>query len=293
MYCPNCGNKLPEDGSFCPTCGARIAVRSAAQPDSTSQASSDFQQGPSNQSQQAEPVVETPYIPGTQYGHTSQSPRRHSGVVVGIIIAVVALTLITAVVTASCVALSFGARARTTPSIGSLIKTTHDVTFIVSGLDDTDENSSHIPLRITGTDIDGNKIDKTIFLPYSGVDTQLPEGTYEAQVLGSPISSNGTIYEYPTRSIQFKISGLAPNEGYMLPNSKVLKFEAIQPEGMTDEKVQDALSWARKDEESGVDVGKLEEAMKKRRESAEKPQEEESAKPEEEAAPEESAEQPE
>ena len=79
----------------------------------------------------------------------------------------------------------------------------------------------------------------------------------------------------------------------MLPNSKVLEFEAIQPEDMTDEKVQDALSWARKDEESGVDVGKLEEAMKKRRESAEKPQEEESAKPEEEAAPEESAEQPE
>lgn len=293
MYCPNCGNKLPEDASFCPTCGARIAVQSAAQPDPTSQASRDFRQSPADQSQHTEPVVETPYIPGTQYAHTPQPPKRSSGVVVGIIIAVVALTLITAVATVSCVALSFGARARTTPSIGSLIKTTHDVTFIVSGLEDTDENSSHIPLQITGTDIDGNKIDKTIFLPYSGVDTQLPEGTYEAKVLGSPISSNGTIYEYPARSIKFTISDLAPNEGYMLPNSKVLRFSAIRPEDMTDEKVQDALSWARKDEESGVDVGKLEEAMKKRRESAEKPQEEESAKPEEEAAPEESAEQPE
>ena len=302
MYCPNCGNKLPEDARFCPECGKPISMQPAthtnpAQRPAPAQPSSASQPNHEEQTYQMPPAVETPYVPGSQRA-SYQGPvppaqnRSNNGLVVGVIIAVIVLMLITAVATVSCAALSIGGSMGITPSIGSSVHTMHDVTFVTNDFGDYDQNSSRIPVQITGTDVDGNKVDKTIFLAHSGVDTQLAEGTYEARVLGSPIASNGTIYDYPSRAIKFKISNLAPNEAYVLPSSKSFKFSAIDPEDMTDEKVNDALSWARKDEESGVDVGKLEEAIKKRRESAKSPKNEE-AKPEGEgeATPEDSAEQ--
>jgi len=146
-------------------------------------------------------------------------------------------------------------------------QSTHPVTFMVS-IRDYDEDSSRIPVRITGTDINGESVDRTIFLAHSGVDVELLKGRYHAEVLGSPISSKGMIYAVPSTTIDFTLGeDLDPHEGYKMPSSLTLVFVPIDAQNMTDEQINDALTWARKDEESGVDVGKLEAAAKERQQT--------------------------
>jgi hypothetical protein len=146
-------------------------------------------------------------------------------------------------------------------------QSTHPVTFVVN-ISNYDKGSSRIPMHITGTDINGDTVDETIFLAHSGVDVELLKGRYHAEVVGSPISSTGVIYEIPTSTINFTLGDdLDPGEGYRMPNSLALVFTPIDAQNMTDQKIEDALSWARKDEEAGLDIGKLEAAAKARQQS--------------------------
>lgn len=224
------------------------------------------------------PAVETPYIPGENLGPSSGVQQNKNGCAIAAVITAVVLTLLIAIATVSCSVLSLARNVSHDTSWSnpfSFVHTTHPVTFKIMISGEYDQNSSRIPLRITGTDWEGNNVDKTIFLAHSGVDTELPEGTYKAEVLGSPIASNGTIYAIPNRTIEFEISeSLGANEEYTLDNRQMFAFAALAPEEMTDELVNDALQWARKDEDSGVDVGKLEEALKQRRAAAATPNEE-------------------
>jgi hypothetical protein len=173
-------------------------------------------------------------------------------------------------------------------------QSTHPVTFVVS-IPDYDKESSRIPVHLTGMDINGDAVDRTIYLAHSGVDVELLKGRYHAEVVGSPISSTGMIYEIPTSTINFTLGeDLDPDEGYSMPSSLALVFTPIDDQNMTDQKIEDALSWARKDEEAGLDIGKLEAAAKSRQQrgieestnSEPQPQEEEQPAPEAGPAPE-------
>ena len=153
-------------------------------------------------------------------------------------------------------------------SHAAAVRQPHPVTFMVS-ITDYDEGSSRIPVRITGTTIDGDEVDQTIFLAHSGQDVELPNGRYHAEALGSPITSAGIIYRVPATVVSFTLGeDLSPGETYALPMRTAFEFVPIDPNGMTDQQIQDALAWARKDEASGVDVGKLEAAAMRRQQSA-------------------------
>lgn len=233
----------------------------------------------SNEQNSYGPAVETPYIPGENFGPSSGVQQNKNGCAIAAVITAVVLTLLVAIATVSCSVLSLTRNASHDTSWSNpfnFIHTDHPVTFMIMISSEYDEDSSRIPLRITGTDWEGNDVDKTIYLAHSGVDTELPEGSYKAEVLGSPIASDGTIYAIPNRTVEFEISeDLGPNEEYTLGNRQVFAFAALAPEEMTDELVNDALRWARKDEESGADVGKLEDAIKQRRATAATPKDEE------------------
>ena len=179
---------------------------------------------------------------------------------VGVIAAITVLLAVTVVGVVACSTIMAGH--------GVFEPSTHGVIFRINISGGYDTSSSRIPMQITGTDINGNDVDKTVFLAYSGVDVELPEGTYEAKVVGSPISSTGTIYKIPSFVAHFELSGLEPDETYELPNSQAFSFAAIDPKDLTDEQVEDAIAWARKDEQSGADVGKLEKAIEKSRNRA-------------------------
>ena len=248
MQCPYCGTNNPPKAKFCPECGGQL---------------------------NNEPEVETPYVPGTQPSDgqsrptppqmpaqsqantTSAKRKRRPAVVVGIVAAFTVLLAVTVVGVVACSTIMGGH-----VGFGS---NTHGVIFRINISNGYDTSSSRIPVQITGTDIDGNNVDKTVFLAYSGVDVELPEGTYEAKVVGSPISSSGTIYKIPEFVAHFELSGLDPDETYELPGSQAFSFIAIDPEDLTDEQVEDAIAWARKDEQSGADVGTLEKAIERRR----------------------------
>jgi hypothetical protein len=121
-------------------------------------------------------------------------------------------------------------------------------------------------VHVTGTDIDGNAVDQTIFLAYSGVDVELTKGTYHAEVVGSPITSAGVIYEIPSKGIDFTLDDdLAEGEEFRQPVRNTFVLTPIAPDKTTDEAVKDAIAWARKDEQSNADVGKLEAAIEARR----------------------------
>ena len=119
---------------------------------------------------------------------------------------------------------------------------------------------------------------KTVFLAYEGVDTQLPPGSYEVSAIGSPIAKDGTIYSYPDKPYQFEVdpkdkgnnktgNGKTDNAKttVTVASQNALTYTPISPEKMTDKAIEDALAWARKDEESRVDVGQLEKATQARK----------------------------
>ena len=88
--------------------------------------------------------------------------------VVGIVAAFTVLLAVTVVGVVACSTIMGGH-----VGFGS---NTHGVIFRINISNGYDTSSSRIPVQITGTDIDGNNVDKTVFLAYSGVDVELPEG---------------------------------------------------------------------------------------------------------------------
>lgn len=253
MNCPYCGTPLPDNAQFCHECGTRI-----------------------------EAIPQQPYVPGSDYNgapnpnaNVSPQPKKRTGLIIGIVVAVFVLLIATAITVTTCSLMNVARNASNeTPSTQTRIQSQpsesgmHPVVFIVS-ITDYGTGSSRIPVHITGTDDDGNDIDKNIYLAYSGADVELPNGTYHAEVVGSPISSDGTIYEIPTTVVDFTLgSDLDKGETYKLPNSTAFTFTPIDPMSLTDEQVEDALTWARRDEESQVDVDALEKAIQESRTEA-------------------------
>ncbi|MBO7673990.1 MAG: zinc ribbon domain-containing protein [Atopobiaceae bacterium] len=283
MNCPNCGAPIPPTASFCPNCGCDLRQQPVSVGIPGRQAAP---VGNDSSGRPADPRGTAPRRPqGFEEATTAGGPHRDDrqsdqgghqrsklsgGAKTAIVVAVLMLVLV-----------SLGFVLLFTSLVGNVslraTQSTHPVTFVVSILDYDDE-SSRIPVHITGTDIHGDEVDRTIFLAHSGVDVELLKGRYHAEVLGSPISSSGMIYEVPTTTIDFTLGDdLEPGEGYRMPSSLSFVFRSIDAQNMTDDKIADALSWARKDEEAGLDVGKLEAAAKARQQSG---LEEQSAEPE-------------
>ncbi len=246
MNCPYCGAPLPNTAKFCTNCGAQLQTQAPAptEPQVPGQT----------------PTPTTPHVPGqtppdpTQPTAGAPNKKNKHVAIVAAVAAALTLLIIAAISVTTCAYMGSAA--------SKANRQTHPVTFVVS-IDGYDTGSSRIPVHITGTDVDGNDVDKTIFMAFSGADTELVEGTYHAEVVGSPITPEGVIFSIPTTTLDFTLgSDLEPGETFVFPNNSVFVFEPLAPEQMTDEAMQNALDWARKDEQSGVDVDKLEKAMK-------------------------------
>ena len=67
MFCPNCGNMLPDDAKFCPSCGQQIG--SSAQQSSTSE-----QTQPNSTSTYAQNNTQTQTPNAQTYAQNTQTP---------------------------------------------------------------------------------------------------------------------------------------------------------------------------------------------------------------------------
>ena len=286
MNCPNCGKQVADSARFCNHCGMSLGNGSKATrtvetvpvpgEGRTPRASDAAMPGgaPNNASSGSPRSPHVPYpgnatpsdahatsnIPSGGSSGASSNNKKSARTVV--IVVVAALTLLMATCTAFCVS---GA-----VSLSNYAKSVkYPVTFTISITSEFDSTSSRIPVEVTGHDTNGNDVNETVFLAYSGVDMELPEGEYQVKAVGSPIASDGTIYKVPSTTIDFEVSSKkATNKNGGVTVQKVLSFLPIAPKDMTDEQIKDAIAWARKDEKSNADVGQLEKATQQRKESA-------------------------
>ena len=229
MTCPHCGAQLPTTARFCGNCGQPL-------PDVPDH---DVPRGPD--------APDTPSTPGEPViGDRRRSTK----------IAFLAVSVIAAITLSLGIFACLYRQAQT--DAGAHVQ--HDVTFVIQA-DDLDRRSSRIPVRISGTDIDGNAVDMTTYLAREGVDTQLVNGNYTIEVLGSPISRSGVIFQTPAEPVEFTVEDLAADEGYVLPSELALGFEPL--EEATKEQVDAALEFAQDDPE-GNDVEGLRKAAYER-----------------------------
>lgn len=258
MNCPNCGTSLPDTARFCPNCGTRM--EGVPQP-------------PFASSQMSTPAGDL--APDDMSSSQALTPEKRRNTSLGIIV-VVALALL--LVAGGIVGIAAFLRA---PDRGQEVSAfpvsmgtgQHEVTFLVD-IAGYGDGSSRIPVRITGTESDGTAVDETIYLAYSGADTMLANGHYHAEVVGSPITPEGVIFEIPSLTIDFTLGDdLADGEPYVMPQDLALQFVPIDAADMTDDEIADAVAWARKDSDSQANVDALEQAAKKRRDTAVAPQE--------------------
>ena len=309
MICPNCGAELPDTAKFCGNCGSPLGTSvlykeierptSGQSPVPEPEAAASREPEPAWQSAlgpEPEPAPKpvagpapapapevektqqyafVPQPPHAPEPTTEEGPVRRGGLNRGkkfVAIAFAACILI-GVGLAIAINLVFGGTDSGTekPNFNTPAGE-HPVTFYMS-IEGYGEGSTRIPVQITGTDYEGNKVNKTIFLAYSGVDTSLAAGDYEAEVVGSPISSNGTLYSYDTdnNKIEFSIdTDLGEGEEYHIDESKYFRLDPIPAGDVTDEQIADALEWARKDEglDSSIDLDEMERIARTHRDTA-------------------------
>lgn len=286
MNCPNCGKQVADSARFCNHCGMSLgngdkatqtvetvpvpgegrkphatgAAMPGGAPNSAPNGSPRSPHVPYPGNARPSDAYASSNIPSGGSSGASSSNKKSARTVV--IVVVAALTLLMATCTAFCVSGAI--------SLSNYAKSTkYPVTFTISITSEFDGTSSRIPVEVTGRDVSGNDVNETVFLAYSGVDVELPEGEYQVKAVGSPIASDGTIYKVPSTTIDFEVSSKkATNKNGGVTVQKVLSFLPIAPKDMTDEQIKDAIAWARKDEKSNADIGQLEKATQQRKESA-------------------------
>ncbi len=126
-------------------------------------------------------------------------------------------------------------------------------------------DSSRVPVQVKGTAADGSAFDQQTYLSYSGKGLVLPAGQFEISVIASPISTDGILYELPSEAYAVKV--LEDGKCETAPDVDVV-LEVIAGEDVTDEMIEKALEWVRKDPERKDLAEELGEAARNRRDNA-------------------------
>ena|GEM_PF-3321092 len=211
MFCPKCGKQLPEDAKFCAECGARITAPSAdAATASTPQVpAAATPQMPAIQTPQQTPGTQTPQqVPGayapqqtpTAPANAGGSTRRTRAVLIAVI--AVAVLLVGGVVGFLVYrnAQQQAAAQAAAQAAYEAAHTKHAVVFKVDVPGYADATASKIPVRVTGTDLDGATVDEDGYVDAEGEGLSLLRGTYTVTVVVSPLTSDGTVYDVSSTS---------------------------------------------------------------------------------------------
>lgn len=127
------------------------------------------------------------------------------------------------------------------------------VAFTFEAADYDSQTGSGVPLRVEGVDIDGNQVSEIVLVDEGDTGFALLKGAYDITVAGSPVTSNGGIYDVPDSKIHIEI-----NENEVLINDESLSFDqpdnqsidvpaiaftAIAPEKVTDDQITAIKTW--------------------------------------------------
>ena len=129
-----------------------------------------------------------------------------------------------------------GAESAITGSSTSMCSVT--VSVDISGLDT--QTGSKIPIKVEGTDANGDSVSQVQYIDETGAGLNLMSGTYTLTVAASPIAGDGTIYTVPDTTLEVTIE----SDGQDLSSAGTLTFTAPSAETVTDTQISNAYEYA-------------------------------------------------
>ena len=110
---------------------------------------------------------------------------------------------------------------------------------------DTDSGASRVPIHITGKTVDGITVDKVEFVASDGSGISLIQGVYALEAAGSPIATDGKIYQIPCTSATLVLddvfaAGETINLAELAEQDSILTFCPIDAGDMTNDEIYDA-----------------------------------------------------
>lgn len=139
---------------------------------------------------------------------------------------------------------------------------------------DTDRGASRAPIHITGKTVDGITVDKVEFVASDGSGISLIQGVYTLEAAGSPIATDGKIYQIPCTSATLVLDDVFTadetiNLAELAEQDSILTFCPIDAVDMTNDEIYDAalLAMAYKGNDA-PDVAALCQAAINRRDAA-------------------------
>lgn len=168
MICPHCGTEVDDGAVFCTECGSRL-VKDAVPAETSDALSSDKGRN-----------------------------RRSKAVIAAGLVAVLAL--------GGTAGYYFGVYApgqRQAAAQKLSYERAHGLVYVAIGVSgdgwDTASGASRLPVRVTGTNADGD-VDEVQYVSSDGAGLVLLPGTYDLVVAASPIAADGSIYTVPSTS---------------------------------------------------------------------------------------------
>ena len=240
MKCSNCGANIPEGSKFCRECGA-----TAMDPTQALAQVAEATGAGVTQPTVAYDSLGAGYVtPDTE----ADQPKRKNGKLIALVAAllVVALAIGGFFAANSCTKdLPAPEPPISEPAIG-----TTQVSFSVNAAY-YDEPGSRLPVQITGTTVEGETVNKTIYITVNSTTVtetiELEDGTYAYEATGSPISANGLIYEFADIQGGFTLTA---GEGNVDVQPAIeVELTPIDPVEVTDEQIEAAVEAAAADEE--------------------------------------------
>lgn len=253
MFCPHCGSEIPSGVAFCPTCGSAVSTADPTAPAAPSPAEAtplDQAHAPAAE----KPMASVPLEDHSAGSTTVASPaadaaprRRKTG-------AIVAAALALALLAGGGVGgfmwwqgeqARIAEEARQKAEEQAAWEREHQrypapVQIDCPGLDTT--TGTKIPLRVTGTDFEGNKVDETFYTDQAGTGVELMRGDYTFTVPASPIAADGTIYDAAATE-EIPLSGTVHDDGTFETQNYVY-LSPIDAADVTDEQIEAAYDAA-------------------------------------------------
>ena len=238
MYCIHCGAEIPEDSKHCPFCGEALEVPEPADDDTTD--SIGPIDAPYAQSESYEPPIPlSPSAPaevavagGAAAQASVMSPgrrRRRAFMLYGIIAAVI--------IVAGIAAYLFIQDRNAKQAAWEAAHAPVPVAVAISADGFGGDDSTPAYLHLTGTDLDGNKVDETVSVQSASATVEMLRGEYDLTAAADIATTSGTLLTAPKDTHHIVVS----EEGVAVGSSgseAAFAYTAVAPESVTDAQIQ-------------------------------------------------------
>lgn len=225
MFCTKCGSYVPDGQHFCTSCGAPMEEFG---PVDAAPMQPGYQQPGQTQQGYGQPASVTgasdlpPYMPPVDVpgvcdmgagGPGPQRPKKN-----GKKAALITVGVLVAILAGGGAGYYFGVYRPQQAEIERIEKKKEEEAV----------KHSKLPVRVTGTDVDGKDVDTVFYVDSDGNGIKLMQGSYSLAVAASPLGADGEIWDVPNVSVSIKL-GDALKKGEKLDLRENAKFELGDP----------------------------------------------------------------